>query len=266
LRSWGLEVVEMPHLHAHHRYTAGSRAQRSADLLAALTGPHIHAVWYARGGSGTVHLLPHIPLHQLDNRPVIGFSDATSLLSHLWNHRVGRPIHGPVLHTLGTTNDAPSVAATKALLMGTPTTVCWQGSVLRPGPTVRAPLVGGNLCVLASTCGTPFQLQAGGCILLLEEIGEQPYKVDRLLTQLRLAGVFEGVKGVVVGDFIGCRPPDGADWTILDVVDEALDGLSIPILSHVPVGHGARNHPFEMGAPVELTSCGSLRFLARPTV
>jgi muramoyltetrapeptide carboxypeptidase len=95
-------------------------------------------------------------------------------------------------------------------------------------------------------------------VLLLEEIGEAPYKVDRLLTQLRLSGVFEGVQAVVLGDFIGGDPPRDADWNIADVVAEALHGLDLPIVAGAPVGHGSRNHPFVLGTRAEVRADGSV--------
>lgn len=258
LRDWGLEVVEMANLHATYRYTAGTRAQRQADLRAALVDPTIDAVWYARGGSGTVHLLDDLPFAALDQRPVIGFSDATSLLGALWNRRAGRPIHGPVLHTLGTTNDAATVSATHRLLMEGGGPVVWRGDVVAHPTDAAGPLVGGNLCVMASMCGTPDQLQAEGCVLLLEEIGEVPYKIDRLVTQLRLSGVFEGVQAVVLGDFIGGAPPAGASWCVVDVIAEALHGLELPIVAGLPVGHGARNQPFMLGTEATVLRDGSV--------
>jgi muramoyltetrapeptide carboxypeptidase len=259
LASWGFELVRMPHLDAHYRYTAGTRAERRADLLAALTDPSIDAVWYARGGSGTVHLVSDLPLDTLDHRPVFGFSDATTLLSQLWNHRAGRPIHGPVLHTLGSTSCSATDAATHQFLLHGPTERHWAGTLVDgPSDAVRGPVVGGNLCVLASLCGTALQLEARGCILLLEEIGEPAYKVDRTLTQLRLSGMLDGVVGIALGEFSGARIPEGADWAIEDVVAECVHGLGIPVVTGMPVGHGATNHPFQVGEVGVLDASGLL--------
>lgn len=257
LRSWDLQVVEMPHLHARYRYTAGTRSERRSDLRAALFGEGIDAVWFARGGSGTVHLMHDLPWSTLDRRPVVGFSDATTLLSSMWNHRAGCPIHGPVLHTLGSTGSSDSDAAVHDLLFGRTHARMWWGEhVTGPRREVTGPLVGGNLCVLASLCGTPLQLDARGCVVLIEEVGEVAYKLDRLLTQLRLSGALDGVVGVAVGDLLGARIPESAAWTALDVVGECLHGLGIPVVAGFPVGHGARNHPFRVGAPAILRPDG----------
>ena len=170
VRSWGYELIEGQELFAKARYTAGSVAQRSADLNWALTAPDIDAVWFARGGFGTAHLLPLVPWQQLDGRPVIGFSDATALLNGL--RQRGLPaIHGPVLQTLS--NDAfgaPGAvlvddASRRALqdLLGAGKLPDLPGELLcGPARPVRGPLVGGNLTVLASLAGTPWGAAGAG--------------------------------------------------------------------------------------------------------
>jgi len=259
LRSWGLEPVMMPNLTARYRYTAGTRRQRRDDLLQALTDPAYQGVWYARGGSGTVHLMDALPVDRLDTRPIFGFSDATTLLSTLWNRRAGMPVHAPVLHTLGSSSSADTVDAMRRMVFEGPNERFWPGVAIAGAELVaEGPVVGGNLCVLASLCGTPHQLDASGCILLLEEVGEVAYKVDRLVTQLRAAGAFKGVLGVALGEFTGTRIPDDSGWSIDDVVVECLEGLDIPIVTGLPVGHGARNLPFVIGEPGQLSAHGLL--------
>ena len=251
IESWGLRCRLMDNLHARHRYLAGTAEQRLHDLTVALTAPDIDAVWFARGGSGTIHLLDDLPWARLQGsaRPVIGFSDATSLLTGLWKERVCRPIHGPVLHSIADTSDAASAEATRALLFGELEGVEHPVSHLAgPRTPVEGPVVAGNLCVLASLCGTPWQLQAGGCILVLEDIGEWPYQIDRLVTQLRLSGTFDGVLGIALGDFTGGGPPKDADWTVREVLADLLAPLGVPVVDHLPVGHAVTNHPIPLGA------------------
>ena len=103
--------------------------------------------------------------------------------------------------------------------------------------------------MLASLCGTPWQLEARGCILLLEEVGEPPYRVDRMLQQLKSAGCLDGVVGVVVGSFSGFEAGDGADWGLRELVCEAVE---TPVLGGLPVGHGTENHAFVYGAPARI--------------
>lgn len=262
---WGFTLVPAPNLHKQHGYTAGTLEERQADLNWALTDPEIDAVWFARGGFGTAHLLPHLPWNQLDGRPVIGFSDATALLSGLRMHDLPA-IHGPVLQTL--TDDAfgaqnPVIVDDLSrrtlhhlLTEGTPPV--FPGELLcGAGVAVRGPVVGGNLAVLASLAGTPWALRAQGAILLLEDVGEVPYRLDRMLTQLKQSGALDGVVGVGLGTFLETRADPEL---LLDMLRDWLIPLGVPVLAGLPFGHGPRNLPWPVGALGEMTPQG-LHFL-----
>jgi muramoyltetrapeptide carboxypeptidase len=265
VRSWGYELVEAPNLHATARYTAGTAAERLADLTWALTAPDIDAVWFARGGFGTVHLLPDLPWQALDGRLVIGFSDATALLTALQQH--GLPaIHGPVLQTLcddellagpnAVMIDAPSRVALRNLLHGQLPFL--PGELLcGPDRAVQGPVVGGNLIVLGSLAGTPWALRAQGAILLLEEINEMPYSLDRMVTQLRLSGALQGVLAVALGDFLHPRFDQSEMRAVLR---ELLEPLGVPVLVGLPVGHAAGNLAWPVGGMAALDRTG-LRFV-----
>ncbi len=240
---WGLQLVDAPHLRAAHRYLAGTDAERRAALAWALTDPTLDAAWLVRGGSGLARLLDGLDWSRVADRPVIGFSDATSLLGALRQRAGVSGVHGPVLHSLAT-SDAASRAALRTLLLGGARQP-WVGEVLLPG-TAEGPLVGGNVCVLASLCGTPDQLDARGAILVLEEVGEHPYRVDRCLQQLARAGVFDGLGGVVVGEL---SPVHGDHAEILC---EVFGPFRVPVMTGAPVGHGAANHAFRVGEQARL--------------
>jgi len=248
LEGWGYRPIEAEGLRRQHRYLAGDDAHRLDTLVGALTAPGIDAVWAARGGSGVTRLLSRIPWTVLGARPLIGFSDLTPLLDQLgWR---GLPaVHGPVVHSLAST-DAASLEHLRALLAGEPLAPL-RGRALVAG-SAEGPLVGGNLCMIAATCGTPFQLDASGAILVLEEIGEHPYKVDRMLQQLRDAGVLHGVRGVALGTFTGCEAPDGAGYTLRDVLRDQLGDLQVPVTTDLPIGHGAANRAFVVRSPGRL--------------
>jgi len=227
-----------------HRYFAGSDALRLEQLVHALTSKDFGAVWVVRGGSGLARLLRDVPWGSLPQRPVIGFSDTTSLLNPL-AQRVGSPVvHGPVLHSLGATDDTSighlfDLLAGRGLdpLEGTPL-VSGQGS---------GPLFGGNLCLLATACGTDFSLDARGAILVIEEVGEHPYRVDRSLAQLRDCGVFDDLAGVALGEFKDCKPPADSGWGLNDIFLEFFGDLGIPVLADLPIGHGSANRAFPLG-------------------
>jgi muramoyltetrapeptide carboxypeptidase len=249
LRSWGYEVTEARQLHSRFRYTAGTPDARREDLHRALTEPGIDAVWYARGGYGTVHCLPGLPAIP-DERLVIGFSDATALFCELQRrqHGRGRLLHGPVLQSVPQHIGADSRERLRTLLRtGEAPPLLGHSLVSGRGP-VSGPVVGGNLCVLASLVGTPWQLDARGAILLLEDVGEAPYRLDRTVTQLREAGCLDGLAGIVLGEFPKCDPPQGAGWTLDEMFHDLLAPLNVPVLAGLPVGHSANNHAFWYGA------------------
>lgn len=264
LRSWGYQPVPAPHLGQRHRYLAGPVEARAADLRWALTEPSLHAAWFARGGFGAAHLLPQLGVLPPGARPLLGFSDATALFCGLRRAPVARGIHAPVLHSLVDATDERSQEALRVLLQEGRFPVL-PGRPLGPGfRPRRGPLVGGNLCVLASLCGTPWALRARGAIVLLEEIAEPPYKVDRLLTQLLQSGALRGARGLVLGSFTRCDPPEGAGYTLEEVLRERLEPLGLPILVGAPVGHGAENLPWRVGGRVELREDGVVPLAEAP--
>lgn len=267
LRQWGLEPSFSRHLFAQDLYFAGTAAQRLSDLQEALADPRIDAVWAARGGYGCAHLLPQLKLEACPPKLIIGFSDLTALLNPLrqagWLRRGGALVHGPVVQTLaagpeqGSDNpvlvDAESRKALQLLLNGRPQALQAR-QCAGPVAAVRGPLVGGNLSVLASLAGTPWQLKSRGAIVLLEEVGEAPYRIDRLITQLIQSGSLHGAKAIAVGQLIGSQALDsqGRSYSGGDLLLKRLEPLGIPVFMDLEFGHGARNLPWILGAQAKL--------------
>lgn len=262
LRTWGLVPVLAPHVGRTHRYLSATDDERLADLQWALGAPDLDGAWMVRGGYGLARLVSRVDWRRVVPRPVVGFSDGTVLLHALWRRGIAGGVHGPVVQNLGSFADPASCEAVRLLLLEGRTDP-WQGVVRVPG-TARGPLVGGNLCTLASLAGTPEGLRARGAVVLLEEVSEAPYRVDRLFTQLVDAGGLAGAVGLVLGTFHDCAPPHGVSWTLEEVLDDLVRRLGIPVLADVPVGHGPRNHPFLLGAPVALEG-NHLHFLPTAT-
>ena len=254
-REAGFDVVPLPDLMRPERYLAAPDAHRLAQLVDALTDPRWSAVWMVRGGYGLGRLLGQIPWDRLPRRPVLGFSDATALFAGLYAADRGPCVHAPVLHSLGGTDDE-SRAATWALLRGEPPAPM-AGTTWVDGEA-EGPVLGGNLTMFASLCGTPWAVHARGHVVLLEDVGEAPYRLDRAIGQLRQAGFFDGVLGVALGEFSGCKPPEGATWSLDDALSD-LRGLGVPVIAGLPVGHAARNRPFVWGSRVRLGD-GALSF------
>ena len=260
-----------PGVEARHDHLAGTDAARAEQLNTLLADPDVRGVIAARGGFGSTRMLSQIDPSLLrdDPRPLVGFSDVTALLAFAAIHGVGG-IHGPVVSRLGGLPPDDLASLVRALTDPRPLGLLpWRLTPLG-GPAARftAPLVPANLTMLAHLVGTPWQLDGAGCALLIEEVTEPPYAIDRDLTQLGLAGVLDRCAGVVVGDLTRCTdPPVGPSdpddpGPARAAVAEHLLRRGIPGLLGAPVGHGARNVslPFGCRATVDVAA-GTIELL-----
>jgi len=253
-------VVVHDGLFARSRYLAGDDGRRLDELTAALADESVKAVVAARGGYGALRLLAGLgpKLAGLVPKPLVGFSDITAL--HLALQGAGWvSIHGPVVTQLAT--QPPDVAARLFHLLESPD----PAPPLRGTPMVaglaEGPLVGGNLSLLTRLLGTPYLPPLDGAVLLLEDVGERPYRLDRMWTHLALAGVFDRVGGLALGEFTDCEEPSG-DYRVGDVLAGLVAEVGLPALGGLPIGHGAVNQPVPLGARVRLDAgAGALEFL-----
>jgi muramoyltetrapeptide carboxypeptidase len=224
-------------------FTAGSLEARVAQLRAFLADPGIAALFCARGGAGAGWLLPRLDWELLKGhgKLLVGYSDVTFL--HLAFGGLGLPsLHGPmVARELADGTTAYDRASLWHALTG-------EGEPYATTPEDLLPLRegsgegllrGGCLSILAAAAGTPWALRPAGepTLLFLEDVDEPPYRIDRMLMQLRASGGLDGVKGIVFGDMKGCAPGLEADYTLEDVVLEALDGLDVPVALGLSSGH-----------------------------
>jgi muramoyltetrapeptide carboxypeptidase len=242
-------------LFAGEGFLAGSDERRLAELTAALSDAEARAVIMARGGYGLLRLLPFLGPADLRARPrpLVGFSDGTALLAHAARAGVAA-IHGPVVTQLGSLPASDHAALFRWLEQPAPGAVLEGLSELVPG-RARGPLLGGNLEVFSRLVGTPYLPDLSGAILFIEDLGERPYRIDRLITYLDLAGVFGAIAGVVVGDFSACLEPEptrASSPTVTDVLVERLGRLMIPVALGGLFGHGTRNLALPYGALCEL--------------
>jgi len=250
VESWGHTVHRGPNHDNKHLYTAGTLKERIDDFLWAVESPDIDTIWFVRGGYGTAQLLNHLPVEC--DKPVIGFSDATALLSFGASNQWTKLYHGPVLNSLASLCDTQSQQIVQQWL-STNKLPCLNGKYsFGPKVSIQGPLVGGNLCVLASLCGTPFQLKANGCILVLEDIAEPLYKIDRMLLQLEQSGVLDGIIGILMGSFHNCTPPQNATFTLQEVFKERLAPLNIPVYVESEFGHNEINWMWKVGQNLQL--------------
>ena len=263
LEGWGLRVA-MRAERAHHFYLAGTDAARAAHLDAALADPAVRAIFAARGGYGCMRLLPHLDLGpRRAEKFLVGFSDVTALHlagKTLWP-RV-RAIHGPNIasrHFLGPGPEAErNRSALRRALFDPAYVVDEEVAFLRDG-RARGPLVGGCLSLVAAMVGSGYVPRARGSVLFLEDVREVPYRIDRMLVQLRAAGVFEGVAGVVFGEMHECA--DGIN-DLREVIRDVLAEGAFPIAFGLPAGHGATNIALPLGKRAVLDSARG-RFLLK---
>jgi muramoyltetrapeptide carboxypeptidase len=245
LADWGYVPISGRHLYDQHKYTAGQAGDRAVDLQWALQADDVDAVWIARGGFGCAHCFPYLDWAAVRERLVIGFSDATALLYALTAHTAATPIHGPNLDRLAKISDQ-SREAMRALLQE-PAPSRWKIECCSAAAEeITGRMIGGNLAVLSSMVGTPWQVAMGGCLLMLEDVGEPGYRLDRLFTQLLQSGSLKDVRALLLGEFLRCPLPKGVD--IGEFFAELLNGLNIPVLTGLPIGHGDMNMPWYYGA------------------
>jgi muramoyltetrapeptide carboxypeptidase len=245
LRRLGFEPVYEESVFARTRYTAGDPAVRAAAFRAAWTDPSIRALVAVRGGYGSVHLLEHLDAGEIQRAPkaFIGYSDNTSLLTWLVDRCGLVAFHGPMLEGRLAKGPAGYDADTfsRVLMRAEPAGQIShaQLEILAPGDA-SGMLTGGTLTQLAASLGTPYAFDPpAGHVLFIDEVAERPYRVDRLLTQLRLAGILARASAVVFGEMPRCDEPAAGGPVIRDVVRDLLAGFPGPVLFGLPSGHTA---------------------------
>jgi muramoyltetrapeptide carboxypeptidase len=260
-------------------YLGGTDEERAAELNALIRDPKVRGIFPVRGGYGLTRILDRIDYAALRKNPkvITGYSDLTAL--HLAVARWARVVtfHSPMPMRDLSQEDRPEFAFAaasfrRAVFAGeyskgqkgyTVLTPAGSGPRKLVGGKARGRLLGGNLTLICSTLGTPYALQPEGVILFVEDVNEAPYRVDRMLSQLRLAGVLKAVSGVVVGSFSGKGPGEAKE---LDrVLREYFGALKVPVLMNFPVGHTPLNATLPEGGLVELDADNAvLRLLENP--
>ncbi len=243
LEGLGLRVKEGRYIRAEHGFVAGTDEQRLGDLHAMFGDRQVKAVWCARGGYGSARLLPALNFGLIKRNPkiLIGYSDITALLIAITRETGLITYHGPVGSSEFTEFTEHHLRA--ALFAGEE----WQPIeppagesdryVIRPG-TATGELWGGNLSLLAALAGTGYAPPVANNLLFIEEIGEKPYRIDRMLTQLKQSWKLEQAAGILLGTFRDCEPKDGErSLSLRDTLTEQLAGVGIPVAYGLPIGH-----------------------------
>ena len=296
LRSWGFDVDLSPNAKGRWGRYAATPPQRAQDIIDALCDPTVNILWCSRGGYGSMQLLDRLPLDLIAHarKPLVGYSDITALHA-LWQ-KAGTPsVHAPMMRQLA---EQPEHAATQKLraallhyetaLAASGTGIASASAPLRTAKTTdapwpqqndllrlsphpldilperhpSAPIVGGNLAVLSALHGTPYDFDYCGRILFVEDVGESPYKIDRMMQTLRLSGTFDEIRGLIIGQFSGTDlyediPTDAAPGQprlkgLLENIRDLLLPYGIPVRFGAPIGHVVDNHPVVEGAEFTL--------------
>jgi len=249
LSDMGFKTIVPDEIYSTKRYLAGDDPLRARVLESLFSDSQIDAVLCARGGFGAMRMLSQINWQVIKNnpKPVIGFSDNTALLLTVFE-KTGQPvIHGPTLLSLSNAEGRTRTSFLQAIT-GEQKTIHAPGAKALCTGRCEGLLMGGNLATISHLVGTPYQPVFKERILFLEDIGEPAYKIDRMLTQLKMAGVLDDVKGLITGEFI-----DSANGEYIDeILVETFQDSDIPILTRLKAGHGSINHSLVMGKRVVL--------------
>lgn len=279
IRALDLKVRRGAHMMDRYGYLAGRDSDRAADLGAMFADPQVKAVLAVRGGWGCARLLPHLDYEAIRGNPkvLLGYSDVTAL--HLAVHaRTGLvTFHGPVGVSTWTAfsveNARRVLFQAEAVTMANPADKGdelaqseHRTRTLRPG-RARGRLLGGNLTVLCHVVGTPYLPDFRDAILFLEDVDEDIYRVDRMLTHLKLAGVLDAVRGVVFGTCTGCGPGEGyGSLTLEEVLADHVAPLGVPAYAGAVIGHLERQFTVPVGVEAELDADARTLRLLEPAV
>ena len=245
LRAWGYKVSEGVHARDAWGRFAGTDNDRLADLVEALHDDTVDMILCARGGYGLQRIIDRVPAI---TKPIIGFSDITAL--HQWSAVSGQPsVHGIMCKHIATLpEDSEPIQALRKVMAGETLTYRWENHPLNRKGAAEGLLIGGNLSVLYGLQGTPFSLQQSVIsiqkpILLIEDICERHYHIDRMMRNLRMSGVLANLGGLIVGQFTDCEDDPLMQQTVYETIKEAVADYDYPLVFNAPVGHVEHNLP-----------------------
>ncbi len=289
LEQMGFRVIQAEDLFRTRGYLAGQDARRAQELMAVFTDPQVKAIFPGTGNYGTTRMLDRLDYALIRKNPkiFIGFSDITGLHLALQKRAGLVTFHSPnPMWGLGSEGDLTEFsswwfwrALRQEAYTGPGGTISTGGytfelpkqtpplTALAPG-VARGQLTGGNLSLIVALMGTPYEIDTRKRILFLEDVGERPYRIDRYLSQLKLAGKLDDVAGVLLGHFRDCDPkPDEDSLTLAEVFEDYFADLGVPVIANFPAGHARDNATLPFGVPVELDADQlQIRVLENPVV
>lgn len=266
LERLGFEVVTRDDVLERDGYLAGSDARRAEELMGFVNDPEVAAIVCARGGYGCHRIVDRLDPDAFRKaaKPLVGYSDITTLL--LWQRkRAGLSgIHGPMCEKPGSLDGEAGSALVRAL-QGTGPLPRYAGKTAVEG-WAEGRLVGGSLSVCVASLGTPWEIDTRDAILMLEDVTELPYRVDRMLQQLRAAGKLDRIAGIALGSFTDCDDERTPEWTIERLCDDVFGALGVPVVTGLPFGHGAENRPWPFAGRAAIDGARGELELLEPAV
>jgi muramoyltetrapeptide carboxypeptidase len=262
----GFSVEVANGIEARRGYLAGPADKRARSLEEFFSREDISAIFCARGGFGSAQLLPLLGREVIAAHPKIfvGYSDTSLLLNWLAQECGLVAFHGPMVADWAEGLSARARRVFWETLMGSRSRWEVQGGRAVRGGSGRGRLVGGCLSAIVTTLGTPYQLRTAGKILFLEDVGEKPYRVERMLTHLKLAGALEGLEGLVFGSFERCEGE--GEREVPAIIEEMFAEAPFPVIADYPAGHGAENVIVPIGLEAELDADSATLSWAEPAV
>jgi muramoyltetrapeptide carboxypeptidase len=254
LTSWGLTATEGQYARSEYGRFAGTKEQRVVDLQQALDDPNVKAILCSRGGYGLAQIIDRLDFTTFKKSPkwLIGFSDISILHNVITNLGVAS-IHGVMSkYFTELPADADQIQLIKDILFGEFPVYMFAKHPLNRLGQVTGKLIGGNLSVLIGLRGSQFDMQFKDNILFLEDVGEKPYHIDRLMQNLRLSGALAQISGLVVGRFSECVEDPLMKKSIAELISDAVAGYDYPVCFDFPAGHVDYNLPLILGMPANL--------------
>ncbi len=259
IKAMGFVPVVDEAVFAQERHLAGSDKHRVGLINRLFADDAIKAIFCARGGFGCLRLLPYLDYELIRGNPktLIGFSDITALLVTLLQRCGLAGLHGPVVTSLAFADEESKVRLKQMLTADDPVDLSPADPIVVKEGRVSGIVSGGNLATLCHLVGTDYAPDFSGKIVILEDVNEAPYRIDRMLTQMRLAGCFDAMAGLILGSFKDC----GSIESTLEVFEDLFADFDGPIMAGFPVGHGETNLAIPVGVEAELdTEQGVLRY------
>jgi muramoyltetrapeptide carboxypeptidase len=275
LRKLGYKPFYLDSIFDKSLYFAGSTERRAHELEEMFSRDDVQAIVCARGGYGSNHLLDTINLANLKSHPKIfvGYSDITTLLTYISDAIGLVTFHGPMVAKDFAHSDGIDLGSWQAaLIAASEWTINFgaeSGAKAMLAGSAQGKLYGGCLSMLVASLGTPYEIHTAGTILFIEDLAAKPYQIDRMLMQLKLAGKFEDVRGIIFGEMLDCSQNKGQDYTLEEVVLGVVGDLGVPVaygLRSGHVSHGNITLPFGVRAELNVDKKeGSLRILESAT-